>query len=378
MKGAPTKAREGGDLRTKDAAERLDTASLDRCLICGAPSDERCSFCSPDPRGDNSRASVTDHGALAIYESLANERIGDVLLAAGEREAAHNRKVALDAYHKSLVIAERLADADPGNTKWQRDLLVLHNRIGDVLLAADQRKAALGAYYKSLLIAEGSEWARDAGTIRFKIHQIEKAERSFHQIIKEIPDTIPHITVGKIYDSDHTVETPPSKPAVIQPSSMGEPSEDIERLAGHLPEGARAPFKQRVSEDFEAAATIAERGTAAGLSAIQIAIAIADETLVDRLVRFQKGLREIELPEGGFATKEQAQAAAAFAKTFHDLQESEAAFGLPLTDKPHEVSQAEAMKSEYYRYHTETGEPIPRRPRGRPRRTSQPQAGSQP
>jgi ankyrin repeat protein len=170
---------------------------------------------------------------------------------------------------------------------------------------------------------------------------------------------------------------PSSQPADLRRSPMGEPpTEDIERLAGHLPEGARTSFKQRVSDDFKAAATIAERGAAAGLSATQIAAAIADDTLVDRFVRFQKGLREIELPEGGFTRKEEAQAAAAFAKTFHDLQESEAVFGLLLTDKPPEVSQAEAMKSAYYRHHTETGELIPARPRGRPRRSAQPRAAS--
>jgi hypothetical protein len=149
---------------------------------------------------------------------------------------------------------------------------------------------------------------------------------------------------------------------------MGEPSRDIDRLAAHLPEFARVPFKERVQAAFNAAATIAERGATAGLSGTQIAAAIADNTLIDRLVRFQKWQREIELPECGFTTKQQAQAGAAFAKTFHDLQESEAACRFPITEKPDQVRDAERMASDYYRHHTETGEMKPRRPRGRPRR----------
>ena len=33
------------------------------------------------------------------------------------------------------AIRERLAKADPGNTQWQRDLSVLHIKVGDVLVA---------------------------------------------------------------------------------------------------------------------------------------------------------------------------------------------------------------------------------------------------
>jgi tetratricopeptide (TPR) repeat protein len=76
---------------------------------------------------------------------------------------------ALTAYRASLGIAETLAKRDPGNSEWQRDLSVSHDRIGDVLRAQGDLPAALTAYRASLAIREtlakrdpgNSEWQRD-------------------------------------------------------------------------------------------------------------------------------------------------------------------------------------------------------------------------
>ena len=46
--------------------------------------------------------------------------------------------------------AERLAQADPGNAEWQRDLSVSHNKIGDMLAAAGDRAGALAEYRADL------------------------------------------------------------------------------------------------------------------------------------------------------------------------------------------------------------------------------------
>jgi hypothetical protein len=43
-----------------------------------------------------------------------------------------NLVAALTSYQASLAIAARLAEADPDNAGWQRDLSVSHNKIGDV------------------------------------------------------------------------------------------------------------------------------------------------------------------------------------------------------------------------------------------------------
>ena len=95
--------------------------------------------------------------------SVSHNKIGDVLVAAGEREGA------LNSYRAGLAIAETLARRDPGNTEWQRDLSVSHNNIGDVLVAEGDREGALTAYRAGLAIRDplarrdpgNTQWQRD-------------------------------------------------------------------------------------------------------------------------------------------------------------------------------------------------------------------------
>ena len=76
---------------------------------------------------------------------------------------------ALQAFRDSLAIAERLAEADPANAGWQRDLSISHDRIGDVLVAQGKLGDALQAFRDSLAIAErlakadpsNAEWQTD-------------------------------------------------------------------------------------------------------------------------------------------------------------------------------------------------------------------------
>jgi hypothetical protein len=51
-------------------------------------------------------------------------------------------------------IFERLAKADPSNADWQRDLSVVHSKIGGVQQAQGDLAAALTSYQASLAIAE--------------------------------------------------------------------------------------------------------------------------------------------------------------------------------------------------------------------------------
>ena len=74
--------------------------------------------------------------------------IGDVLKAQGDLSAA------LASYRDALAIGERLAQADPDNAGWQRDLSVSHERIGDIEAAGGNIAAAIVAYEKSLPIAQ--------------------------------------------------------------------------------------------------------------------------------------------------------------------------------------------------------------------------------
>ena len=85
---------------------------------------------------------------------------GDVARAAGDLGAAR------DAYQEGLGIRRALAEADPSNAEWQRDLSVSLERLGDVALAAGDLGAARDAYQEGLGIARALA-ARDALDMRF-------------------------------------------------------------------------------------------------------------------------------------------------------------------------------------------------------------------
>jgi predicted negative regulator of RcsB-dependent stress response len=110
--------------------------------------------------------------------SVSHDRIGDVLVAQGDRDGA------LKAYQAGLAIAEALAGRDPANTEWQRDLSVSHNKIGDVLVAQGDRDGALKAYQAGLAIAEtlarrdpaNAEWQRDLSVSQIKIGDVLVAQ----------------------------------------------------------------------------------------------------------------------------------------------------------------------------------------------------------
>ncbi len=110
--------------------------------------------------------------------SVSHNKVGDVLQAQGDLAGA------LKAYQESLVIAQRLAQADPTNAVWQRDLAVSHNRVGDILLAQGDLAGALKAYQESLVIAQrltqsdptNAGWQRDLAFSHGKIGDILRAQ----------------------------------------------------------------------------------------------------------------------------------------------------------------------------------------------------------
>jgi hypothetical protein len=107
---------------------------------------------------------------------------------------------------------------------------------------------------------------------------------------------------------------------------------------------------------------------AENLSPAQVAAVIEDSTLGRLQARYEKRLREIVLPKGGFTTKAEANAAGRLSKTLRDLQKIQRKLRLPVTVIPERVREAERLRTDYETHHTKTGEVIPRRPRGRPRR----------
>ena len=115
--------------------------------------------------------------------SVSLGKVGDVRLAAGDRAGA------LAAYEESLAIRRKLAAADPGNAGWQRDVSVSLNKVGDVRVAAGDRVEASCA----TRIAHN-----DVGSAEFRLRVLENradliepchvsanAERCIERIIAE-------------------------------------------------------------------------------------------------------------------------------------------------------------------------------------------------
>ena len=109
--------------------------------------------------------------------SISHERLGDVAVAAGDLAAARA------AYQASLDIRQRLAAADPANTEWQRDLSISHERLGNVAVAAGDLAAARAAHQASLDIAvrlaaadpANTGWQRDLSISHNKLGDVAMA-----------------------------------------------------------------------------------------------------------------------------------------------------------------------------------------------------------
>ncbi|MFN7307476.1 MAG: hypothetical protein ACK5TQ_13015, partial [Acetobacteraceae bacterium] len=112
--------------------------------------------------GDTPRQRQAAEAALGIFQRLAERdpgntqwqrdlsirhgRMGAVLQAQGDLPGS------LGAYQAGMAIRTRLAERDPGNADWQSDLSVSHVLIGDVLRAQGDLPGALRAYQAAMAI----------------------------------------------------------------------------------------------------------------------------------------------------------------------------------------------------------------------------------
>jgi tetratricopeptide (TPR) repeat protein len=80
--------------------------------------------------------------------SICHDRIGDVLSAQGESAAA------LVEFRSAMAIRQRLASAEPSSSKWQLGLSISHDRIGGVLLAQGEGAAALHEFRAAMAIQQ--------------------------------------------------------------------------------------------------------------------------------------------------------------------------------------------------------------------------------
>ncbi|HNG17521.1 tetratricopeptide repeat protein, partial [Accumulibacter sp.] len=106
-------------------------------------------------RGEAAQLAALADEALRLAVAAGDARgqggacnlLGHVCQTRGQLDAA------LRAFTEALAISRRLADLDPGNADWQRDLAVAHNRVGGVLQTQGQLDAALRAFTEDLAIS---------------------------------------------------------------------------------------------------------------------------------------------------------------------------------------------------------------------------------
>lgn len=107
------------------------------------------------------QAGQLDAAQAAYTHVIASAAPGDdedILWAKiGIGDIAHRRgnlPDALATYQDAASIADRLAQSDPGNDQWQRDVAFSDERLGNVQVAQGNLSAALASYQASLAIAE--------------------------------------------------------------------------------------------------------------------------------------------------------------------------------------------------------------------------------
>jgi tetratricopeptide (TPR) repeat protein len=137
---------EGGDARAlRDLSNGLDTEAQLRAMQ-GDPTaiyGFRASLRAAE------RAAVLEPGSTTGQRavSISHNKVGDMLLAAEDMAGA------IAEYRASLAVIEMLVATDTSNTFWQRDLSISHARIGDVLLPQGDVDGALAEYRAALAIA---------------------------------------------------------------------------------------------------------------------------------------------------------------------------------------------------------------------------------
>ncbi len=80
--------------------------------------------------------------------SISYDRLGDLAVAAGDGKAAREN------FEKGLIVRKALAEGDPGNAQFQRDLSISYNKMGDLAVAAGDGKAARENFEKGLNVAK--------------------------------------------------------------------------------------------------------------------------------------------------------------------------------------------------------------------------------
>lgn len=141
-----------------------------------------------------SRLPETEITPEALHQrTAALSNIGNILRAKGHLNEG------LAAYQAALAIAKRLAQQDPANAEWQRNLAFNHERIGDVRRAQGDFAGALATYQITLAIRQrltqqqapaNPEWQRDLAFSYERIGDVRRAQGDFADALAAYQTTL--------------------------------------------------------------------------------------------------------------------------------------------------------------------------------------------
>jgi tetratricopeptide (TPR) repeat protein len=133
-----------------------------------------------------------DNPDILRQRAVALGKQGDVLTGRGDLSGA------LKSYRDSLTISGKLANQDPSNALWQRDLSVSAEKVGDVLNAQGDFAGALKSYRESLAIREklthqdssNADQQRDLSRSYEKVGDVLKAQGDLTGALKSYHDSL--------------------------------------------------------------------------------------------------------------------------------------------------------------------------------------------
>jgi tetratricopeptide (TPR) repeat protein len=106
-------------------------------------------------RGDWVRAArLLEQAFSQVEDDPVPEAFAWVIAAGDAWAAAGSARASLLAYDRACSFASTFVAADPGNSRWQRDLSLSQNRIGEILAAQGDLAGALQSYEASLAIRQ--------------------------------------------------------------------------------------------------------------------------------------------------------------------------------------------------------------------------------
>lgn len=146
-----------------------------------------------------SRTLESTAAAADRNQMVAHQDLGEVFLTIGDAAGADATAEADRHFAAALAIAERLADASPGDTQAQRDLALSLNKTGDTAVRLGKIDSARQAYERSLAIrqrllqgaATDADAQRDVassyerlGDVRLRQGDAELARQAYQQCLE--------------------------------------------------------------------------------------------------------------------------------------------------------------------------------------------------